>query len=1438
MKYCVLKNTVKVIDGSENNQTTMIQNSSHAGFVESEVEIITQAEYEQRLAIIPVVVPTATPKIINSPMLPTQTQIDAMTEGSIFVVYGAVYTVDAYPSKPTIAYDTLTTNSARITLTTPSTDNSGIVTYLLAYSDGTVISDPVTLPYTFPALLDFNTDYNIKLGSKDNLGQITWSDILTFHTLLNQKPIASSVNITGNATINSVLAGNYTYSDAESNIQGISTFRWFRNAVAISGATSNTYTIITADIGKTLTFEVTPIATTGTILGNSVLSSGLLIPVPTITGLTVSPTTTQNAISWNPSGITGSVYNVYWSLTTGVTKSNGTLIPNATSPYNHTGLTNGTSYFYVITETVNGIESTDSTQVSAIPNIHTGATVAPVISVVGGTNQNIISLVSAASGYSGGATSASKNLYRDSILVGVVTLPYTDLGRTNGTVYAYQLEDVDTLGAFSPKSAIVNATTNSVPVASAVSISGTLTKGSTLTGNYTYSDVNSDAQGTSTFRWLRNSVEIAGATSNTYILVDADITKTIVFEVTPKSSTGALVGIAVQSIGTVIPVPSISGLVVSPTSAQNSIAWTPSGISGATYNIYWSLTSGVTKSNGTKIANISASPYVHTGLTNSTAYYYVITEVINSIESADSIQASGTPTVSNTAPIASSVSISGTATKGSTLTGNYTYSDANSDLEGTSTFRWLRNSVAITSATAKTYVLVDADVGTNIIFEVIPVATSGVLTGIAVQSSGLSIPVPIVAGVTATTGDTLNTLTWTASGITGATYNLYWSTVTGVNHSNGTKIASITSPYSHTGRTNGTTYYYVMTEVTNGIESSDSSQVSAIPVANVPPTSTTPIISAVTATGFVAQGTINGIQAGDAVNAIGIMYGPQGTTSSDDTSAGRYVILYDAPSISAYQGAGYTFTSATLVQGTNYQVWVNARESPSNNWGVETGSTIFAMPHTIPSTPTISVASGNTQNIISLVTASTFSDSATLTGYNIYNGATKVNTTPVALPYTNTGLVNGTSYSYQIETVDSFGGVSVKSGVVSATPLYPVLIRAEQNDPAVVYTGTWTDYSDVNFSGGSGKYTSVINSTAEFTFIGTSISLYGYKWTDEGKAEIYIDDVLQTTIDCYNASVLYKTLMYQKTGLVLGTHKIKIKVLHTNTAPSSNFNIMLDYFTYDSYSSVRPPSTLSISEFDITTVKVALSDITNSTYDVKVSTDNWATSVTKATAVPFASFPYNITGLLTGTSYKIKVTESTSIDSNILTWTTGQNYAGTKAGTTSSTTVWFADQDFDNSPAGTWTTTSQGTGDIMSFSGSELQVYDATPTGMAVEQIIGGMLPINDTTFTIYHEFRIKSADIAKDVNFCSDFISSDSVYDTAWGPNIVDINNLNTTSRTMTKTKDGNGDYIFKAWTKMPTTGNPPQTANFIRFRVFRLLADTNIYLRKVNIIYNTVTS
>ena len=78
-------------------------------------------------------------------------------------------------------------------------------------------------------------------------------------------PEAQNVHIDGASSIvGTVLTGDYTYSDLENDPEGGTTFQWYRGDssegpwVSIPGATGITYTATEDDVGKYLSFEVTP----------------------------------------------------------------------------------------------------------------------------------------------------------------------------------------------------------------------------------------------------------------------------------------------------------------------------------------------------------------------------------------------------------------------------------------------------------------------------------------------------------------------------------------------------------------------------------------------------------------------------------------------------------------------------------------------------------------------------------------------------------------------------------------------------------------------------------------------------------------------------------------------------------------------------------------------------------------------------------------------------------------------------------------------------------------------------------------------------------------------------------------------------------------------------------------------------------------------------
>jgi len=140
----------------------------------------------------------------------------------------------------------------------------------------------------------------------------------------NTAPTASSVSFSGTLNVGQLLTGSYTYSDTESDVQGPSTFKWYRsddgsgtNKAAIGGATSLTYTLVSGDNGKYISFEVTPVATTGITTGTPVESS-LQGSVTTPTTVQFSTATSSVAESGGTIDLTVSIANPSGSASTSV----------------------------------------------------------------------------------------------------------------------------------------------------------------------------------------------------------------------------------------------------------------------------------------------------------------------------------------------------------------------------------------------------------------------------------------------------------------------------------------------------------------------------------------------------------------------------------------------------------------------------------------------------------------------------------------------------------------------------------------------------------------------------------------------------------------------------------------------------------------------------------------------------------------------------------------------------------------------------------------------------------------------------------------------------------------------------------------------------------------------------------------------------------------
>lgn len=297
-------------------------------------------------------------------------------------------------------------------------------------------------------------------------------------------------------------------------------------------------------------------------------------------------------------------------------------------------------------------------------------------------------------------------------------------------------------------------------------------------------------------------------------------------------------GSSAPSTAQSIPTPSVpTSLSVEPGDAVNTVEW-PAVVGATSYTLYWSTTSPVTKQTA-QVVRDAVSPFLHTSLDNGTTVYYAVAAVGPSGESDLSSEIGAMPVAPLPEPPGTLHAIPGDqrvqvdwAPVARADYYNLYWSLSPDPAPGGT------DVTQITGITSTNYEHTGLSNGSTYYYVVTAVNTGGESS---VSSAASAKPLPPAPGAPAnligTTGDTQVQLAW--SGSSDATsYNIYFGTTPGITIGGAgvTQISGVTSTtHTVTGLTNGTTYYYAVTSVGAGGESSLSREVSVRPLPPVPP---------------------------------------------------------------------------------------------------------------------------------------------------------------------------------------------------------------------------------------------------------------------------------------------------------------------------------------------------------------------------------------------------------------------------------------------------------------------------------------------------------------------------------------------------------------------------------------------------------------------------
>ncbi len=305
--------------------------------------------------------------------------------------------------------------------------------------------------------------------------------------------------------------------------------------------------------------------------------------------------------------------------------------------------------------------------------------------------------------------------------------------------------------------------------------------------------------------------------------------------------------------------------------------------------------------------------------------------------------------------------------------------------------------------------------------------------GIGPQSAVASaLPLAPPAGVAATAGDRMVTLTWEPTA--GAqSYTVYRST-TWTDESFSVLAGGVAGPpFVDTGLVNKTRYYYRVQAVADATRSTWSTRVSAVPLP--PPPASAP--AGLTATPGNAR--------------VTLAWEPVPTATSyrvfrSDSATAEAAIATVTTT---------TFRNSSLVNGTAYTYRVAAR----NDGGLGPHSVpVVARPVAAPLAPATTSAAGGDHEV-----RLTWAVSPGAASYSVFRSMTsgRYGSTPVATgltapPFVDTNLENGPTWYYTVVAVNA-GGTSPKSPEANATTEGPPLVIDAETSAAfrLLRQATW-----------------------------------------------------------------------------------------------------------------------------------------------------------------------------------------------------------------------------------------------------------------------------------------------------------------------------------------------------------------------------------------------
>jgi subtilisin family serine protease len=311
--------------------------------------------------------------------------------------------------------------------------------------------------------------------------------------------------------------------------------------------------------------------------------------------------------------------------------------------------------------------------------------------------------------------------------------------------------------------------------------------------------------------------------------------------------------------------------------------------------------------------------------------------------------------------------------------------------------------------------------------------------------------------------------------------------------------------------------------------------------------------------------------------------GTGGTTANTAADDYTYVLVLPSPTITGLNPTSGTTAGGTsvVITGTNLSgaTGVAFGASASTIFTVNSPTQITATaPAQAAGTVDVVVTTGGGPSATGAADRYTYVAPPTITGLNPTSGTTAGGTSVVIAGTNFVGVsgANGVTFggtdasSYVVDSatqitamapphaagavqvqVIATGGTTANTAADDYTYLTPPSrTRYEQNNGNIAYTGSWSTVTATSASAGSYRRSAMNAASITVYFTGTRFDWITTKNTTTGKADVYLDGVLQTTVNLAASVTTYQADVWSTGNLANSAHNVRIVRNNTNATGS------------------------------------------------------------------------------------------------------------------------------------------------------------------------------------------------------------------------------------------------------------------------------------------------